>query len=218
MANQAKTRGAKLNETGLSHYQAWELDKAIEALRSAVSAAPNNPEYHLNLVRAYARNGDYDEAMKALGEYLRIETEQDIAARYEQLFSSALDEVEQVMIDTMREMEMPIQQIGKGIQMWLEYRITIGRRPLRISKPAIWAAALTYAVIKVNFVNIKKHEIAKIFKVSERALSEKYNELVETLDIMPADYRYFTGEENPLDKLVEAAQILEQLDRRFQEE
>jgi hypothetical protein len=34
---------------------------------------------------------------------------------------------------------------------------------------------------------------------------------------MPADYRYFTGDDNPLDKLVEAAQMLELLERRFQE-
>jgi len=32
---------------------------------------------------------------------------------------------------------------------------------------------------------------------------------------MAADYRYFTGEKNPLDKLVEAAQLLEDLDKKF---
>lgn len=218
MVKRKADRAVKHNQAGLTHYDAWELEKAIDAFTNAVAAAPENPEYRLNLVRAYARNGDFDEAMNALGAYLRIETKQDIAARYEQLFSSALDDVEQIMIDTMREMEMPIQQIGKGIQMWLEYRITIGRRPLRIPKPELWAAALTYAIVKVNFVDIKREEIATIFKISDRSLMEKYNELVETLDIMPADYRYFTGAQNPLDKLVEAAQLLEQLDRKFQEE
>jgi hypothetical protein len=34
---------------------------------------------------------------------------------------------------------------------------------------------------------------------------------------MPADYRYFTGEDNPLDKLVEAAQMLDELEMRFRE-
>ena len=34
---------------------------------------------------------------------------------------------------------------------------------------------------------------------------------------MPCDYRYFVGKENPLDKLVEAAELLEQLEARFQE-
>jgi len=35
--------------------------------------------------------------------------------------------------------------------------------------------------------------------------------------VMPCDYRYFTGQENPLDKLVEAAELLEQLEVRFRE-
>jgi hypothetical protein len=40
---------------------------------------------------------------------------------------------------------------------------------------------------------------------------------VETLDIMPCDYRYFRDKDNPLDKLVEAAAMLEELERRFRE-
>ena len=39
--------------------------------------------------------------------------------------------------------------------------------------------------------------------------------LVRTLDVMPCDYRYFVGKENPLDKLVEAAAMLEELEERF---
>ena len=113
---------------------------------------------------------------------------------------------------------MPVAQIGKGIQMWLEYRITVGRRPLRTPKPELWAAAIAYAVSKVNFVNLKRAEIAAVFEVNPKSLKTKYDELVRTLDLMPADYRYFTGEENPLDKLVEAAQLLEELDRQFQDE
>jgi len=39
--------------------------------------------------------------------------------------------------------------------------------------------------------------------------------LVKTLDVMPCDYRYFRGDQNPLDKLVEAASMLEELEERF---
>ncbi|MCP5094702.1 MAG: tetratricopeptide repeat protein [Chloroflexi bacterium] len=206
------------NNTGLSFYESWQLEKAIAAFSDAVSADSKNPEYRLNLVRAYARNGNYDQAMQALGEYLQTETKQDVADRFERLFSSALDDVEEKMIETMKEMGLSMQQIGKGIQMWLEYRITIGRRPLRIIKPELWSAALIYAICKINFIEIKRQQIIDKLNINPKSFAQKYDELVETLDIMPADYRYFTGEKNPLDKLIEAAQLLENLDEQFREE
>ncbi len=209
---------AAKNKEGLTHFANWKIDEAIVAFSQAISHDAENPEYHLNLARAHARSGDYQQAMSALGDYLRTESDEKIAERFERMFSSALDEVETVLIDTMRKHDMTVQQIGKAIQMWLEYRITIGRTLLRIPKPELWAAALTHAVGKVNFVDRKLADVAQIYGISERSLRDKYQELVSTLDIMPADYRYFVGEKNPLDKLVEAAKVLEDLDRRFQED
>ena len=49
-------------------------------------------------------------------------------------------------------------------------------------------------------------------------MQEKYHDLLQTLDLMPADYRYFAGEENPLDKLVEAAQLLDEIYEDFQKD
>ena len=114
------------NQSGLAFYDSWQIDKAVAAFAAAVSADPQNPEYHLNLTRAYTRGGDYDQAMAALGGYLQTETEGDVAARYEQLFSTGLDEVESDLIEGMKQLDMPLPQIGKAIQMWLEDRIAIG--------------------------------------------------------------------------------------------
>ncbi|MEM7118422.1 MAG: tetratricopeptide repeat protein [Chloroflexota bacterium] len=205
------------NKAGLAFYDTWNMDKATLAFQQAIQADPTSADYRLNLARAYARGGDYHQAVETIGEYLHYETSDAIAARFESLFSLALDDVEQNLIQTMREMDLSIQQIGKGIQMWLEYRIALGRKTLRIPKPQLWAAAITYAILKVNLVDVTREKIAKTFDVRKRPLREKYKELVQTLDLMPADYRYFTEGENPLDKLVEAAQMLEELDRQFQE-
>ncbi len=213
-----KAQAKNHNEAGLTFYHDWKMEKAISAFSDAVAADGTNPDYCLNLVRAYARNGDFDQAMEALGPYLQVEPEEAIATRYEQLFSTGLDQVETILIERMGDMKMSMQQVGKAIQMWLEYRITIGRRPFRIPKPELWAAALLYAIVKINFADAKRKDVATLFNIKEQSLTSKYNDLIETLDIMPADYRYFVGEKNPLDKLVEAAQLLEKLEQKFREE
>ncbi|MEJ2747169.1 MAG: tetratricopeptide repeat protein [Anaerolineae bacterium] len=212
----------ELNKNGLNFYEKWELQQAVAAFQSAAEADPENPVYHLNLASAYARQGDFGKAMQALGDYLHNETDEAIASRYEFLFSSALDAVEQALTEVMKSLKMPLPQIGKALQMWLEYRIVVGRKPLRIPKPRVWAAAITYAVIKINFLDTERSDIAAAYDVKDAALQKKYHKLVTVLDLLPGDYRYYLGEENPLDRVLdagespEAAEILAELERRFQ--
>ncbi len=212
-----KRKAAKLNQEGLAHYANWDLEQAVNSFREATKADPDNAEYHLNLARVLARGGDYENAIRALGDYIRTEPDTKLAERYEQLFASALDDVEKILIDKMRRSRADLSVIGAAIQMWLEYRIAIGRQPLVIRKPETWAAALDYTVRKVNFHQITRKELADYYDISENALRARHDDLIQTLDVMPADYRYFTGKDNPLDKLVEAAQMLEQLEARFRE-
>jgi len=212
-----RRRAAKQNQEGLEFYGSWDLEQAVRRFRVATAADPDNAEYHLNLARALARGGDYENAVRALGDYIRTESDHKLAERYERLFASALDDVEKTLIEKMRAAKMELGEIGAAIQMWLEYRIAIGRRPLTIRKPQTWAAALDYTVRKVNFHHVVRRELAAFYGISDSALRARHEDLVNTLDVMPADYRYFTGKDNPLDKLVEAAQMLEQLEARFRE-
>lgn len=212
-----KQRAAKLNQKGLELYANWELDQAAESFEAASVADPDSAEYHLNLARALARGGDYESAIRAVGDYIHVEPDQRLAERYERLFSTALDEVEETLIDHMRAGRMDLSDIGVAIQMWLEYRIAIGRKRLIIRKPEAWAAALDYTVRKVNFHKGTRAELSALYGISESTLRARHEQLVEALDIMPADYRYFTAEDNPLDKLVEAAQMLDELEMRFRE-
>lgn len=207
----------ELEKQGLEAYQAWDLDEAIQFFQSAANMVPNESDYLLHLARALARSGDFDQALRALADFMRLEPESPLADRFEQLFASGMDGVEQLLTDKATAAGISIEIIGAAIQMWLEYRITIGREPLVVRKPESWAAALDYTVRKVNLRPVKRNEIASLYGVSEGALRDRHDDLVNALDVMPCDYRYFTGEENPLDKLVEAAELLEQLEASFRE-
>ena len=206
-----------LNEKGLQQYQRWEIEEAIESFEKATKLVPTNPNYHLNLARALARFGNYDRALKALGDFVRYESDVRLVDRFEMLFANVMDEVETLITRKMTKEEVPLDEIGAAIQMWLEYRIALGRRPLSIRKPQAWAAALDYTARKVNFRDVTVKELSEIYGVSESSIRSHHNDLVETLDIMPCDYRYFRDRDNPLDKLVEAAAMLEELERRFRE-
>ena len=206
-----------LNEKGLQQYQRWEIEEAIESFEKATKLVPTHPDYHLNLARALARFGNYDRALKALGEFVRYESDVRLVDRFEVLFANAMDEVETLITEKMTKRGVPLDEIGASIQMWLEYRIALGRRPLSIRRPQSWAAALDYTVRKINFRDVVLKELSMIYGVSESSIRSHHKDLVKTLDIMPCDYRYFRGKSNPLDKLVEAAAMLEEMERRFRE-
>ncbi len=211
-------KAAELNEIGLQYFAGWEIERAVGAFQEAAEFDPENPEYHMNLARAYARNGSYPQAMRSLGDYLHVETDEQRSERYERMFSSAFDEVETRLIAGMNALDLPLQLTGRAIQMWLEYRLTVGRQQLAIESVADWAGALAYVMCRLNFRDIHREEVAAIYGVDPLSLKEKSEILVETLDLIPADYRYFIGKENPLDKVFEAAQQMNALDQGFEEE
>lgn len=212
-----RRKAKEYNEQGLRAHTEWDMDHAIESFEAAARIIPDEPEYRLNLARALARSGDFDRALRALADFMRLEPDSKLTERFEQLFASGMDEVEIILTDRMTAAGMPIEEIGAAIQMWLEYRICLGAEPLIVRKPETWAAALDFTVRRVNLRNITQQEIATLYSVSLGAVADRRADLVNTLDVMPCDYRYFTGEQNPLDKLVEAAELLEQLEARFRE-
>ena len=210
-------KAAELNEIGLQYFAGWEIERAIGTFQEAAELDPENPEYHMNIARAYARNGSYPEAMRSLGDYLHVETDEELSERYERFFSSAFDEVETRLIAGMDDLELSLELTGRAIQMWLEYRLTLGRQQMALESVSEWAGALAYVICRLNFQDIQREEVATIYGVDPLSLKIKSEILVETLDLIPADYRYFVGKENPLDKVFEAAQQMNALDQGFEE-
>lgn len=210
-----KQKAEAYNAKGLQHYQKWEIEEAIKSFEIAAKADDTNSEYRLNLARTLVRSSDYEKALRAIGEFIRLEKDQELVERFERLFSNAMDGVERLITDKMAKTGIPLDEIGAAITMWLEFRIAAGRRRIPMRRPEAWAAALDYTTRKVNVRDVTQKEIAELYGVSEDTLRTYFNDLVETLDVMPCDYRYFRGKDNPLDKLVEAAAMLEKLEERF---
>ena len=220
----AKTKSADVkqqaesrNVEGLECYEKWLVDDAIKNFKEAVRLAPEDPEYHLNLARARARFGQWEEALTSLRDFLDLEPDTRLRDRFRALFEVGMDPVESVLTRTMTSQGVPLEEISAAMQMWWEFRIAAGRRTLPMRKPEIWAAALDYTVRKLNFRQATQKETATVYDVSEGALRSRYQDLVDTLDIMPCDYRYFRGEKNPLDMLVQAAIMLDKLEKQFRE-
>lgn len=215
---ESQRKAAALNETGLKSFTNWEMDKAIESFKQAAETDPSNPEYFLNLARAYARSGNFPDAMRSLGSYLQVEKNEEVAERFEWLFSSIFDKVESSLMEGTQQLDLPMQLVSRAIRMWLEYRLTVGRQPLHIQEPDLWAASLTYLICKINLFDIDRVEVASAYRVSLNDLKSTCNLIVKSLDLIPADYRYFTGDENPLDKVFEAAQQLESFYQDMEED
>jgi len=217
VSTEDRSKAQEHERQGLQAYQEWDIDRAVKHFQAAARLTPDKPDYLLHMARSLARSGDFDQALQALADFMRLEPDSPLASRFEQLFASGMDKVELLLTDKMTAAGMPIEEVGAAIHMWLEYRIALGRESLIVRKSETWAAALDYTTRKVNLRPVKRREIAALYGVSEGAVRGRQNDLVRTLDVMPCDYRYFTGTENPLDKLVEAAELLEQLEARFME-
>jgi tetratricopeptide (TPR) repeat protein len=212
-----KQQAESHNVEGLECYEKWQVDDAIKNFKEAVRLAPDDPEYHLNLARARARFGQWEEALTSLRDFLDLEPDTRLRDRFRALFEVGMDPVESVLTRTMTSQGVRLEEISAAMQMWWEFRIAAGRRTLPMRKPEIWAAALDYTVRKLNFRQVTQKDTATIYDVSEGALRSRYQDLVDTLDIMPCDYRYFRGEKNPLDMLVQAAIMLDKLEKQFRE-
>jgi len=210
-----RRKAESLFQEALAAHTRWDMEQAIHKLEGALKMTPDNASYHITLAQMLSRSGDFDRALRSLANYLRLAPESKIVDRIEQLFANGMDPVEQSLTNKMRTAQMPLDIIGAAIQMWMEFIIALGETPLSIPKPEAWSAALDYTVRKVNVREVSLSKLSAFYGVTGETVRKHHKNIVAKLDIMPCDYRYFTGDPNPLDKLVEAAELLEELDTRF---
>ncbi|RMD50888.1 MAG: tetratricopeptide repeat protein, partial [Candidatus Thermofonsia bacterium] len=64
-ARKKVARAEAKNKEGMTFFENWDLNEAVAAFKEATELSPETAEYYLNLARAYARSGEFDQAMSA---------------------------------------------------------------------------------------------------------------------------------------------------------
>jgi tetratricopeptide (TPR) repeat protein len=172
-------------------------------------------EYARRLELRLQEESDRQEQMQEKArQHIKSSAERQIAEIQDRSRALA-DPVEMLFVERMRAVGLTAKVMQAARQLWLEYRICAGRNNIPMRKPESWAAGVDYTVRRVSFLDVTDADIAQLYGVSQISVRARHAEIVERLDIMPCDYRYFVGDENPLDRLVEAATMLEELEERF---
>jgi tetratricopeptide (TPR) repeat protein len=172
-------------------------------------------EYARHMETRLQEESDRQEQMQEKArQHIKSSAERQIAEIQERRGALA-DPVEMLFVERLRSAGLATKVIQAARQLWLEYRICAGRNSIPMRKPETWAAGVDYTVRRVSFLDGTDADIAQLYEVSQISVRARHAEIVERLDIMPCDYRYFVGDENPLDRLVEAATMLEELEERF---
>ena len=90
-----------LSDQGTEAYENWDVDQAVKFFEAAHNTAPDDADISLDLAKALARGGNFDRALQALADFLRLEPDSPLADRFEHLFASGMDSVEQMLTEKM---------------------------------------------------------------------------------------------------------------------
>ncbi len=78
--------------------------------------------------------------------------------------------------------------IERAQALWSDF---CGGRRVRVTKPAVYAAAVEYAIAKLECVaHVTQAELARRYGVAPRSISTRYDEIRSALALVPGDPRY----------------------------
>ena len=85
------------------------------------------------------------------------------------------------------------QRLARARALWSDF---CGRRAVRSTKPAVYAAAVEYALAKLDgSANVTQAQLARSYGVAARSIGARYDEIRNVLALEPRDPRYL-GEVN----------------------
>lgn len=90
--------------------------------------------------------------------------------------------------ERMREGGFSTRQLAGARSLWADFRES---RPVRATKPEVYAAAIEYAIAQVHGVDgVTQASVARRYGVGTSSLCNRYGEIREALALVPGDPRY----------------------------
>jgi hypothetical protein len=172
----------------LSHCLArlGQLAEARLLARDAVRRAPSNGDHRALLEwierGAPSSRGDNQSRPEARGR---------IRASASALRADTRDSVGRLLAEHMPDAGYTPEHVRLAHALWTDYS---GRRALRVTKPAIYAAAIEYAIAVVHGVRgMTQAAVSRRYGVAPASLSSRYAEIRAELALVPGDPRYCGG-------------------------
>lgn len=157
-----------------------ELGEARAMARDAVDGAPDNEEHRalLDWVEAGApRERERQGARRRRG----------VVAGVTRRTPAPPDQVARLLAARMREAGWTHELVARAQALWVDF---CDGRELRLKKPEVYAAAIEYAIAKVDEKNVTQAELARRYGVAAGSISSRYGEIRSSLALVPGDPRY----------------------------
>jgi tetratricopeptide (TPR) repeat protein len=85
----------------------------------------------------------------------------------------------------------PAHRLARARALWGDF---CGRRAVRSTKPAVYAAAVEYALAKLDGSSVTQARLARRYGVAARSIGVRYDEIRNVLALEPGDPRYLSTE------------------------
>ncbi len=104
----------------------------------------------------------------------------------------APEQVLRLLQDQMPRAGFTPDHVDSAAALWADF---CGGRSVRVSKPAVYAAAVEYAIAKLDpkrdrAVTVTQADVARRYGVATRSISSRYDEIRSVLALVPGDPRY----------------------------
>ncbi|HEX3034399.1 MAG TPA: tetratricopeptide repeat protein [Thermodesulfobacteriota bacterium] len=165
-----------------------QFGRAMRTIRSGLSQVPNNSFLLRAQILVERARRDYKK---------NKEQERKTKSRIARVNDPQFQKVRRTLLRGMSLSRCNEDQKMSAQKIWYDFHKL---RKLKIKRPAVWAAALEYTIIRLNLVEGKtQKEVARRYGVSESVISYRFNDICRTLNIRVLDKRYATGEDSLLD-------------------